>query len=329
MTMRRWIASGTVALLGATSLVAGASPGFIGSAAASSNASAVVPGHNGRIAYVDDEGFVGTGPNIWIGSRAHPYWTLTQTTRTNHDTAPAWSPSGKQIAFNHGADLWMMTATGGNRHRIATQALTPTWSPNGKRIAVVRSGSLWTLLSSGGSVQRLTTPPPSCTDALPDWSPLGTAVLFQRTCSGKPATWDLVSVSNQQVTTVTRHRAKGATDHPSRVRFMPDGQHVAFTSLCSAAGHCNKLYANVMVATLQDSRQQITQLKDPAPGYCNENDCNTGWDEAVPSPDGRDFILSFITPSGAAASCITTLHAAFEACSLGGEVYDASWQRVS
>ena len=48
-----------------------------------------------------------------------------------------------------------------------------------------------------------------------------------------------------------------------------------------------------------------------------------------PSPDGRDFIVSFITPSGAAASCIQTLHADFEACSLGGEVYDASWQRVS
>jgi hypothetical protein len=153
-------------------------------------------------------------------------------------------------------------------------------------------------------------------------------VLFSRTCQGKPAAWDLVSISDKSVRTVTHDGAKGATDHPSRLRFMPDGQHVAFTSLCSAVGHCNKLYANVMVATLKDSRQQITKLVDPKPGYCNVNDCNTGWDEAVPSPDGRDFILSFITPSGAAASCLTALHAEFSACSLGGEVGDASWQRV-
>jgi WD40 repeat protein len=327
--LRRWITAATVVVLGVASLVTGASPGLVGLAAAASDTNAVVPGHNGRITYVDDEGFVGTGPNIWIGSRAKPYWKLTQVTRTNHDTAPAWSPNGKSIAFDHGSDLWLMTGTGGTRHRIATQASSPTWSPNGKRIAVVRSGALWTLSPSGGSLQRLTTPPTSCTDAVPDWSPLGTVVLFERTCAGKPAAWDLVSVSSKNVTRVTHDGAKGATDHPSRVRFMPDGRHVAFTSLCSAAGHCNKLYANVMVATLQDSRQQITQLKDPKPGYCNQNDCNSGWDEAVPSPDGRDFILSFITPSGAAASCITTLHAGFEACSLGGEVYDASWQRVS
>jgi hypothetical protein len=327
--LRRWIVAATAVLLGVTSLVMGAPAGFTGLAAASSDTNAVVPGHNGRITYVDNEGFVGTGPNIWIGSRAHPLWTVTQVTRTNRDTAPAWSPNGKQIAFNRGSDLWMMTGSGGNRHRIATQALSPTWSPNGKRIAVVRSGALWTLPSSGGSLQRLTTPPASCKDSVPDWSPLGTVVLFQRTCSGKPAAWDLVSVSNKTVTTVTHDGAKGAADHPSRLRFMPDGKHVAFTSLCSAAGHCNKVYANVMVATLQDTRQLITHARDPKPGYCNVNDCNTGADEAVPSPDGRDFIVSFITPSGAAASCIQTLHADFEACSLGGEVYDASWQRVS
>jgi Tol biopolymer transport system component len=329
MTLRRWITPGTVVLLGIAAMLTGGPPGVLGAAAASPDINAVVPGHNGRIAYVDDEGYVGSGPNIWTGSRNHPDWTLRQVTRSNHDTAPAWSPQGDRIAFNHGADLWMMSSSGAHRHRITASALSPTWSPNGKRIAVVRSGALWTLPAAGGQLQRLTTPPAACKDADPDWSPLGGVVLFSRTCQGRPATWDLVSVSTKKITTVTRDGAKGPTDHPSRLRFMPDGRHVAFTSLCSATRHCNKLYANVMVATLHDSRQQITQLRDPKPGYCNVNDCNTGWDEAVPSPDGRDFILSFITPSGAAASCLTTLHAAFGACSLAGEVYDATWQRVS
>ena len=325
MTLRRGLRTATVALFGIAALLLGS----IGIATASPNTAAVAPGHNGRIAYVDDEGFSPGGPNVWIGSRAHPYWTLRQVTHANHDTAPAWSPSGDKIAFNRGPDLWVMTGTGADSHRIASSALTPTWSPNDKRIAVVRSGAVWTLPSSGGSLQRLTTPPAACKDSVPDWSPLGIVVLFERSCSGKPAAWDLVSVSHHTVTSVTRDGAMGASDHPSRLRFMPDGQHVAFTSLCSAVGHCNKLYANVMVATLRDSRQQITHLADPKPGYCDVNDCNTGWDEAVPSPDGRDFIVAFITPSGAQASCLRTLHADFEACSLGGEVYDASWQRVS
>ena len=328
MTLSRRLRTASVVLLGIAALLVGS----IGIAAASPGSAAnaaVAPGHNGRIAYVDNEGFSPGGPNVWVGSRAHPYWTLTQVTRANRDTAPAWSPSGQRIAFNQGSDLWLMSGTGANRQRILTNALSPTWSPNGKRIAVVRSGALWTLSSAGGSLKRLTAPPASCKDSLPDWSPLGTVVLFERSCSGKPSTWDLASVTHGSVTPVTHDGAKGATDHPSRVRFMPDGRHVAFTSLCSAVGHCNNLYANVMVATLKDSRQQITHLQDPKPGFCDVNDCNTGWDEAVPSPDGRDFIVAFITPSGAQASCIRSLHAAFEACSLGGEVYDASWQRVS
>jgi Tol biopolymer transport system component len=328
MALRRWITTGTVVLLGTAAALTGGPSGLLGSAAAAPDSKSVAPGHNGRIAFVDNEGFVGSGPNIWLGSRNHPDWTLTQVTRSNRDTAPAWSPQGTRIAFNRGADVWLMSSSGANRHRIASAALSPTWSPNGNRLAVVRTRALWTLSDSGGQVRRLTSPPASCRDSMPDWSPLGTVVLFQRTCQGKPTAWNLVSVSNMKITTVTREGAKGAVDHPSRLRFMPDGKHVAFTSLCSAPGHCNKLYANVMVATLNDTRQQITQLRDPKPGYCDVNDCNSGWDEAVPSPDGRDFILSFITPSGAAASCLTTLHAAFTACSLGGEVGEASWQRV-
>jgi dipeptidyl aminopeptidase/acylaminoacyl peptidase len=329
MTSPRWPRNATVVVLAVVALLAGALTDFVGIATASPNNGAVTAGRPGRIAYVDNEGFSPSGPNIWIGSPAQLDWRLTQTTYANRDTAPAWSPAGNRIAFNRGPDLWMMTGTGADRHRIATQALSPSWSPNGKRIAVVRSGALWTLPSSGGSFQRLTTPPGTCKDSNPDWSPLGTVVLFERTCPNKPATWDLVSLSGKKVTTVTHNGAKGPADHPSRVRFMPDGAHVAFTSLCSAVGHCNALYANVMVATLHDSRQLITYKKDPKPGYCNVHDCNTGWDEAVPSPDGKDFIVAFITPSGAQASCLTALHVAFTACSLGGEVYDASWQRVS
>src|SRR3954465_7620435 len=118
MTLHRWIVTGTVGLLGAAAVLTGGPSGAVNIAAASPAAKAVVPGHNGRIAYVDNEGFVGSGPNIWVGSRNHPDWALTQVTRSNRDTAPAWSPQGDRIAFNHGANVWMMSSSGANRHLI-------------------------------------------------------------------------------------------------------------------------------------------------------------------------------------------------------------------
>src|SRR3954470_13576184 len=107
MTLRRWIATGTVALLGTAGVLTGGPSGVVNVAAATPTTNTVVPGHNGRIAYVANEGIVGSGPNIWTGSRNHPDWTLTQVTRSNRDTAPAWSPQGDRIAFNHGANVWM------------------------------------------------------------------------------------------------------------------------------------------------------------------------------------------------------------------------------
>jgi Tol biopolymer transport system component len=58
---------------------------------------------------------------------------------------PTWSPDGKQIAFllNPGAvseaepGIWIMSADGGQRRRLAQAYGIPKWSPDGKRLLIV------------------------------------------------------------------------------------------------------------------------------------------------------------------------------------------------
>jgi Tol biopolymer transport system component len=57
------------------------------------------------------------------------------------NTAPVWSPSGKQIAFasDHGAgalEIWVMSATGKNRHNLGPGHGQASWSRDGKRLAL-------------------------------------------------------------------------------------------------------------------------------------------------------------------------------------------------
>jgi dipeptidyl aminopeptidase/acylaminoacyl peptidase/CubicO group peptidase (beta-lactamase class C family) len=67
-----------------------------------------------------------------------------QLTRGNADTAPQWSPDGTQLAFLRAQDgpaqLWRLSATGGEAEQLTTLALgagPPAWSPDGTKIAFV------------------------------------------------------------------------------------------------------------------------------------------------------------------------------------------------
>jgi TolB protein len=75
------------------------------------------------------------------------------------DSHPAWSPDGKQIAFQRvhdgNTDVFVITVATRSVRRITTDAAfdgDPTWNPNG-RIAFVstRSGNreIWSILPNG------------------------------------------------------------------------------------------------------------------------------------------------------------------------------------
>ncbi len=84
------------------------------------------------------------------------------------DSAPVWSPDGKQVAFVSNRDglsqIYVMNADGSGARRISRGGgadLTPSWSPDGNWIAFTstRSGStdIYIMDLHGGNLTRLTT----------------------------------------------------------------------------------------------------------------------------------------------------------------------------
>jgi hypothetical protein len=68
--------------------------------------------------------------------------SLIRVTEGNNHNRPAWSPNGQQIAYDDGADIFLVNATAGaTPTKLRTDTATetsPAWSPAGRHIVFVR-----------------------------------------------------------------------------------------------------------------------------------------------------------------------------------------------
>ncbi len=125
-------------------------------------------------------------PRIYImdADGSHGHWLST----TTNDTAPRWSPDGKQIVFISVVwgtpQLFIASADGSNRRQLTTgdyETADPDWSPDGKLIAFAsyRDGNedIYVMNADGSNEQRLTTNPNR--DDQPAWSPDGKFIAFR------------------------------------------------------------------------------------------------------------------------------------------------------
>jgi Tol biopolymer transport system component len=97
------------------------------------------------------------------------------------EAAPAWSRSGRWIAFAcHTGGIFIMRDDGTRRQRVVQTAPyksgEPAWSPDGRRLAFRGSMGIWVVNADGTGLRRLT----RRADGSPTWSADGRSIAFHR-----------------------------------------------------------------------------------------------------------------------------------------------------
>jgi hypothetical protein len=160
-----------------------------------------------QIVYVSNHSVIGggtTGPELWVkdANLAAPFRQLTDTPNNAASQAPAWSPTGNQVAYESNADGGFeiytidagVTAGFGTRrsaNEVGQNYQNPSWSPDSTRIAFERgigtnvgdtTKEIWTMRADGTDPVRLTSN--SVYDAQPAYSPDCTGIAYGTTEPG-------------------------------------------------------------------------------------------------------------------------------------------------
>jgi WD40-like Beta Propeller Repeat len=221
------VATGTIAALAVFTGLALATP-----------AQAAFPGANGKIAFV-------RGDDIWT---MNPSGTgqVNLTNSAAVESNPAWSPDGKQIAFDRVVgpgttrQLFVVNADGTGATPVPNTSgrEDPTWSPSGDQLAYIFQGgpSIFkinldgtgeTFVGDGGE------------DTLaPSWSPDGSTIAFAAESGPPPfpCWYDIVTVSAGGGDVFNVTQCGGPTSdlvinlYPN---WSPDGARIAFAGSCT------------------------------------------------------------------------------------------------
>jgi Tol biopolymer transport system component len=173
--------------------------------------------------------------NIWrvrTGTDVHqPASAVRVIASTQADSAPAFSPDGRRIAFNSdrsgGGQLWVCDRDGADATQMTffpegSRAGQGAWSPDGSQIAftaqVLGNRDIYLISLSGGTPRRLTSD--SSLDYAPSWSRDGKWVYFASDRTGRREVWK-IAVQGGSSTQVTRHGGQRPVE-------SPDGKYVYY-----------------------------------------------------------------------------------------------------
>jgi len=189
--------------------------------------------------------FAWTGPDftvegdLWV--KAVDGDALRRLTDTPHinEVYPAWSPDGRQIAFERreggqNRGVYLISALGGSERKISDSGSRPTWLPDSQSIVfearVAGSVAPVHYVLATGVRRSLTTPPPGFVDVAPSVSPDGKTLAFVRSTTG------LAGLSNTLraglfVVPLARGDALRVDDRVSGVlglRWTPDSREILY-----------------------------------------------------------------------------------------------------
>jgi len=153
------------------------------------------------------------------------------------NSAPAWSPDGKQIMFSSSMqgtpDLYVMDSNGGRPKRLTFSgnggATSPAWNPKtGQSVVFVsdRSGipKLYMMNADGTNITPLDLPDKGYLID-PAWSPNGQLIAFSwRRPTGN---YDLYVMDPATMNAIEITRDEGRNERPC---WAPDGRHIVFES---------------------------------------------------------------------------------------------------
>jgi Tol biopolymer transport system component/predicted Ser/Thr protein kinase len=164
------------------------------------------------------------------------------------ESAPAFSPDGNQVAFNHlgsnKSGIYTTLIDGDNPLRLTdnTADLDPTWSPDGREIAFARSSqegrNIYVVSALGGAEHRLhTVPDAEVPNRYLNWSPDGRVLAFSEGSKGSThSSIVLLSLADLTTRPLTSPPA-GKTDWGPA--FSPDGSTVVFARSSSPLNNSN------------------------------------------------------------------------------------------
>ena len=162
---------------------------------------------------------------------------------TTDSVLPAWSPDGKQIAFQSKRDggdyqVFVMDADGNNKRRLSDgkgYAAWPAWSPDGTQVLYIAgeksdpgvAKELFVVAVSGGDPVKLTSTGGEA--GRPAWSPDGKYILFIQNNGDKGT----IMIANPDGT--APRVLVEASRNPSP-QFSPDGQTIVYYAVAPPAG---------------------------------------------------------------------------------------------
>lgn len=227
-----------------------------------------------------------------------------QTMVASDAESPAWSPDGSKLVYekvspNGSFDLFTVNAGGGGETQITNTGggiseLGAVWSPDGSKLAYGRfddnSGAytIYTVNPDGTGDSILVSTPGL--NYLPDWSPDGSKIVFERGA-------DIVTI-NSDGSGETNITNDVANDHGPA--WSPDGKKIVFESSC-------RVDCQLEIYSMNADGSGVTKLT-AAPLNYRADWQPVGAMKAFPRPGGGTPLVTYFVPAYDRCTAPNTAH---------------------